>query len=154
MTRIVGVFFAATLVAGSFARVSHAETSARAPAGCPAFPAGVVEYLKTLPVDPHVLHEQRRRARRDMIEESLYDVCLHRQWLVLHGISPSSAAEPSPAAAAGESGSLLAPMAATVGTNVAPPTVLPPIGNGGLADYQGETAISVDPNDPLRMAGH
>ena len=121
--------------------------------GCPAFPADVVAYLRALPRDPHVLHEERRRARHDMIEESLYDVCLHREWLTLHGRTAAAASEAA-ATDAEAAGAGLAPEAASVGTNVAPPTVLPPIGNGGVPTYQGETAISVDPADPLKIVGH
>ncbi len=152
MIKSFGAFLAAALVAAPLLSASEAGAPARAAGGCPAFPDAVVAYLKGLAVDPHVLHEQRRRARRDMIEESLYDVCLHAEWLALHGKAPLAAAE-DPTAAADEPGTL-APMAASVGTNIAPPTVLPPIGNGGVPDYQGETAISVFPGDPLRIVGH
>ncbi|HKB69783.1 MAG TPA: S-layer homology domain-containing protein [Thermoanaerobaculia bacterium] len=154
MNRKYGAFFEATLVAGYLfaAGPRSASASPAAPAGCPAFPAPVVAYLKGLAIDPHVLHEKRRRARRDMIEESPYDVCLHREWLALQaGVAPTTA---SATATEGETDAALAPMSATVGTNIAPPTVLPPIGSGGVPGYQGETAISVNPDDPLRIVGH
>jgi len=149
MTRTFFAFIAATLAAGSV--LNAADTAAaRPPAGCPAFPEDVVGYLKGLGVDPHVLHEQRRRSRHDMIEESAYDECLHRTWLELHGIGPASVADAEGVASSGALGS----MAATIGTNIAPPTVLAPVGSDGLPTYQGETAISVDPSDPLRIVGH
>ncbi|HWC66387.1 MAG TPA: sialidase family protein, partial [Thermoanaerobaculia bacterium] len=142
------LFAGATLLAAASA---DAAPSSSPPAGCPQLPDSALEYLKALPVDPHVLHEERRRKRRDMIEESLYDVCLHREWLVLHGKAPESSA---PTTSADSGSAFLSPEAATVGTNIAPPTVLPPVGSDGVPGYQGETAISVDPDDPLRMVGH
>jgi hypothetical protein len=90
-----------------------------------------------------------------MIEESFYDVCLHRAWLALHGEAPAAAGPESAGIADGvDAQAVPVSMAATVGTNIAPPTVLPPIGTDGLPSYEGETAISIDPGDPLRMVGH
>ncbi len=153
MIRTFLTFLAATLVAGGALNASD-NGAARPAAGCPAFPADVVAYLKGLGVDPHVLHERKRRSRHDMIEESPYDECLHREWRTLHGIGPSSAEDPSAEGEETGSGGALGSMAAAIGTNLALPTLLPPVGSDGLPTYQGETAISVDPNDPLRIVGH
>ncbi|HET7453603.1 MAG TPA: sialidase family protein, partial [Thermoanaerobaculia bacterium] len=146
-------FIAAALAAGILLGTgsAFADPPPHPAAGCPELSADVVSYLKGLATDPHVLHENRRRARRDMIEESLYDVCLHETWLALHGKAPDGSV--ATGGIADPDGPIVTESAA-VGTNIAPPTVLPPVGSDGLPAYQGETAISIDPADPLRMVGH
>jgi hypothetical protein len=66
MTRTFFAFLAATLAAGSVLNAAD-NAAARPASGCPAFPEEVVAYLKGLGVDPHVLHERKRRARHDKI---------------------------------------------------------------------------------------
>ena len=151
MKRKLGPLAAAAFAGIVFLGVPEAG-AAPAAGRCPQFPADVVAYLRSLATDPHVLHEKRRRARRDMIEESGYDVCLEEAWQKLHGKSAPDAASSESTSAQPDGEAVVD--SATVGTNVVPPTVLPPVGSDGVPDYQGETAISIDPADPLRMVGH
>ncbi len=97
------------------------------------------EELQVLKEDPLVLFERWRRAHHSMIEASPKVVCRHRAWLLLHGLA-GSAAEPGEP----DAGLPPAPPGSSVGANAALA--------GGVTDYQGETAIAVNPGNAQQLA--
>jgi hypothetical protein len=132
---------AAATISAVFSGSPAAAQAANPPiAGCEqVLSAADYDDLRTQVEDPLAVFERWRRAHRSMIEASPKIVCRHKAWLVLHGLaSPGSLTSSEPEMALPPS-----PSTTTVGANAALA--------GGVSDYQGETAIAVDPNDAQKL---
>lgn len=104
---------------------------------CRSFPAAILEEHGQSAEDPLLAFEKWRRSRHSTIMAPPMVTCGHAAWNAMHGAPALALPAGSPAAAPPS------PKAAVAGTNA-------PLASG-VSGYQGEPAIAVDPNNPLRL---
>jgi hypothetical protein len=110
---------------------------------------GIIDLVNSATEDPAVTFERNRRAHPHMIMMPPTLDCASSLWRTVRttGTAPSvDAAAINSRQYAVYSVFNSGPLAALVGTNINPAA--------GVEGYQGETAISIDPNNPLHMVAH
>jgi len=106
----------------------------------------IVDLANNSAEDPAVVYERNRRLHPHMIMIPPPLECASGLWRAARGAAPAVDLQSvTERQYAPESVFQFSPFAASVGANVDPA--------GGTEGYQGETSISIDPNNPLHMVG-
>ncbi|HKV12946.1 MAG TPA: sialidase family protein [Thermoanaerobaculia bacterium] len=146
MKRLKKIFIFGALLAAASASAARAQTpldaiERRFPECRGIFTETQANELAEAPKDPEEAFEEWRRSRLAMIEETPFTVCGGKAWRLLHGVTSARAEEREEE----DGDSLVGIFAASarIGENLAPAS--------GVDQYQGETFIAINPNDPQQL---